>query len=175
MEVKAQLNNLRISPKKVRLVIGLIRNLKVLEAQHQLQFLNKKSAEYILKLLNSAVANAEHNFNLKKDNLYIKEIRTDEGQKIKRWRPRAFGRAAPILKRSSLVSLILAEIKPATIKADKGKKKPDESKESQAKVVSHEIIKKESVFKKEAKSDDVVKGKKGFSRFKEKIMQRKTG
>jgi large subunit ribosomal protein L22 len=70
-EVKAQLKYLRISPKKVRLATGILKGLTIKEAQAQLENLNKKSSEPILKLLKSAVANAEHNYGLKKEDLYI--------------------------------------------------------------------------------------------------------
>lgn len=111
MEIKASLNYLRISPRKVKLVADLIRGLNVDKAQAQLQFLTKKAASPILKLLNSAIANAKHNFNLEKENLYIEDIGVNQGSTLKRWRPRAFGRAAPILRRTSHVTIILGEAK----------------------------------------------------------------
>lgn len=109
MQVTAKLSNLRISPRKVRLVADVIRGLDVKIAQNQLQFMNKKASRPMLKLLNSAVANATNNFKLKSDNLYISELRVDEGQTIKRWQPRAFGRASAINKRTSHISIILDE------------------------------------------------------------------
>jgi len=74
MEVKAKARYIRMSPRKVRLVIDVVRGMNVNEAQKQLQFMKKAAAEPVLKLLNSAVANAEHNCNLKQDNLRIKTI-----------------------------------------------------------------------------------------------------
>jgi len=109
MEVKAQLNNLRRSPRKVRLVAKLLRGLDVKEAENQLRFLAKGSVPSFEKLLKSAVSNAENNFGLSKDNLYIKDIVVNEGPKLKRWLPRAYGRASLILKRSSCIEMILAE------------------------------------------------------------------
>ena len=109
MEVKAQLNNLRRSPRKVRLVAKLICGLDVKEAENQLKFLVKGSVEGFEKLLKSAVSNAENNFGLSKDNLYIKNIFVNEGPKLKRWLPRAYGRASLILKRTSHIEMILAE------------------------------------------------------------------
>jgi len=111
MEVKACLNRLRISPRKVRLVADLARGMNINEARERLEFLNKKSTKPILKLINSAVANAKNNFNLNEDNLYISEIFVNEGPILKRWRPRAMGRAARINKRTSRVMVILSEIK----------------------------------------------------------------
>lgn len=107
--VTAKLKYLRISPRKVRLVANLIKGMDVVEARSQLTFLPKRAASMILKLLNSALANAEHNFNLSKENLYISKIIVDPGPSLKRWLPRAMGRATSILKRTSHITLILDE------------------------------------------------------------------
>lgn len=109
MEAKAKLRYLHIAPRKVRLVINLIRGLEVGRALEQLSVIKQRAARPVFKLLKSAIANAEHNFNLDKNNLYIKEIRADEGPTLKRWQPRAFGRAFPIMKRASHISIILEE------------------------------------------------------------------
>lgn len=109
MQVKAKLRHLHMAPRKVRLVIDCVRSLDVDEALQRLNFIEKAAAKPLMKLLNSAVANAEHNFDLDKANLYIKEIRADEGPKFKRWQPRAFGRAYPILKRTTHISVLLEE------------------------------------------------------------------
>ena len=103
------LNNLRIAPRKVRLVANLIKKSPVLSAQAQLQFQIKKSALPILKLLKSAVASAVNNFNLSPENLYVLNIFVDEGPKLKRVRARAFGRAGSIHKKTSHVTLVLEE------------------------------------------------------------------
>lgn len=108
-EVTAKLRYLRISPRKSRLVIDLIRKMPVIKAETQLRLINKKSAIPLLKLLKSAVANAENNFKLKKDNLYIYQIKVDGGPPLKRFRTRAFGRAAPIMKRTSHITIVLRE------------------------------------------------------------------
>ncbi len=109
MEVRAHLRYLRIAPRKVRLVIDLIRGLSVDQATEQLSVLSKGSARPILKLLNSAVANAEHNFKLERQNLRVKSIVANEGPRLKRFQPRAFGRAAEILKRMSHVTIVLED------------------------------------------------------------------
>ena len=111
MELKASVKNLRMSPRKIRLVIDLIRKMTVDEALDQLKFVNKLAAEPISKLIKSALANAENTYNLDRSNLYIKEIRSDEGLTLKRWMPRAHGRATAIRKRGCHLSLVLAEIK----------------------------------------------------------------
>lgn len=107
MEIKAQLKHLRISPRKVRLVVNLIKGLSVESAEKQLKFCSKRAARPILKLLKSAAANAKHNFNLTRKDLYVSKIAVDQGPSLKRWRARAMGRAAPILKRTSHVILFL--------------------------------------------------------------------
>lgn len=109
MEVRAHLRYLRIAPRKVRLVIGLIRGMSVEQATDQLSVVPKRAALPILKLLNSAVANAEHNFQLEKKNLRIKSIVANEGPRLKRYRPRAFGRAAEILKKMTHVTIVLED------------------------------------------------------------------
>ena len=100
-----------MSPKKIRLVADLVRGEETDKALSLLRFNQKAGAKPVAKLINSAIANAVNNFELKKDNLYIKEIRVDEGSVLKRWMPKAHGRATPIRKRSSHISLILGEIK----------------------------------------------------------------
>jgi large subunit ribosomal protein L22 len=82
------------------------------EAERQLKFLPKKAAKPILKLLNSAVANAQHNVNLAKEGLYIANIIVDAGPILKRWRARAMGRATPIMKRTSHITLVLDQKEP---------------------------------------------------------------
>ena len=115
MEVKAHLKHFRMSPRKVRLVLDLIRGMKVESAREQLAIMNKKASVAVMKLLNSAVANAQHNFNLPTGNLFIKSVCADGGRTLKRWRPRAFGRAAMIRKRTSHVTIILDEATEARV------------------------------------------------------------
>ena len=105
------MSNLRVSPRKVRLVANLIRGLDVVRARTQLQFLVKKSALPVLKLLNSAAANAKHNFKLNPEDMYVAKILVDEGPSLRRGRPQSRGRVHPIKKKSSHVSLTLAEKK----------------------------------------------------------------
>jgi large subunit ribosomal protein L22 len=109
MKVNAQLNNLRIAPRKAKLVADLIRGLDVNNAGNQLNLTVKKTSSYLKKLLESAVANAENNFGLDRDNLYIFDVIVNAGSSYKRWMPRAYGRASMILKRTSQVNLILEE------------------------------------------------------------------
>ncbi|MFA6106868.1 MAG: 50S ribosomal protein L22 [Patescibacteria group bacterium] len=118
MEVKANLNNLKISPRKVRLVIDVVRGMEVNKALNQLQFINKEARKPVVKLISSAIANSVHNFDLDKNNLFIKKATVDGGAVLKRWMPKAHGRATPIRKRTSHITLVLAEI------VESGKKTP---------------------------------------------------
>ncbi len=111
MHVIASLKNLRIAPRKVRLIAGLIRGLDVARAKTQLHFLVKKTSLPMEKLLNSALANAKHNFKLNPDDLYISEIYVNEGAALKRGRSRARGRVFPIRKKTSHIHLTLSEKK----------------------------------------------------------------
>jgi len=108
-KVTAQLNNLRIAPRKVRLVADRVRGQRVIEAIGILEYDLRKTAEPMQKLLKSAVANAQNNFKLKSEDLYIVDITVGEGPTLKRWTPRAYGRASKILKRTSRVSVVLSE------------------------------------------------------------------
>jgi large subunit ribosomal protein L22 len=111
MEIKASLKHLRMSAQKTRLVVDIVRKLSVKDALDQLKFANKLAAAPVGTLIKSAIANAENTYGLEKSNLYIKEIRVDEGVTLKRWMPRAHGRATSIRKRGCHINLILAEIK----------------------------------------------------------------
>ncbi len=122
MAIVAKLRYLRIASRKVRLVADLIRGKSVEEAQTILNFTVKKATQPLLKLLNSAIANAKNNFKLEESNLYISRITVDEGPKYKRWRERARGRASEIQKKTSHVSLYLDEIVKKPKKVKKGKK-----------------------------------------------------
>lgn len=107
MEIKAKLNYLRITPRKVRLVTDFIKGMDVKRAENHLRFVSKRVSQPLLKLLKSAIANAENNFKMSKDDLYIKEIIVNEGTPYKRWRPVSRGRTFPILKRTSHLNLLL--------------------------------------------------------------------
>jgi len=107
--ITAKLNNYRHAPRKVRLVTDLIRGKNVVAALNHLMFVPKKASAPIKKLLDSAIANATHNFNLQPENLFIKSISVNQGPIMKRSMPRARGRAFPIHKHTSHVHLVLAE------------------------------------------------------------------
>jgi len=105
----AKLKHVRISPQKGRLVADQIRNLPVERALDVLTFSNKKAAEIIKKVLESAIANAEHNDGADIDELKVASICVDEGPTLKRWRARAKGRGNRILKRTSHITVTVAE------------------------------------------------------------------
>jgi large subunit ribosomal protein L22 len=107
MKSKAVARYVKISPRKVRLVMDQIRGKKVEEAFNLLTFAHQRGAFMVKKLIDSAVANAEQNSDVDVDNLYIKRIFADEGPTLKRFRPRAMGRATRIRKRSSHLTVIL--------------------------------------------------------------------
>jgi large subunit ribosomal protein L22 len=109
MEVKASLSFARIGAQKARLVADLVRGLDVNQAMKTLAFTKKKGAYLFKKLIESAVANAEHKKVIDVDNLFVKTICVDEGPAIKRFRPRAQGRAYMVKKRMSHINVILDE------------------------------------------------------------------
>jgi len=108
-QITAKLNHLHIAPRKVRLVAAAIKGLPVNEAEAQLLFRPQRSSEPLLKLLRSAVANAKNNQKLNPDTLFVQSIRVDQGPTMKRFLPRAMGRATPIHKKTSHVVIVLGE------------------------------------------------------------------
>lgn len=109
MEARAVLKYARISPRKVKIVLDLIRNKPVNVAMGILKNTPKSASEYLEKLLASAIANAENNHNMNKNELYVAECYATQGPTLKRIRPRAKGRAFKILKKTSHVTLVLKE------------------------------------------------------------------
>lgn len=107
-DIKAKLRNLDVTPRKARVIADLIRNKAALEAKAELRTRRERAAEPILKLLESAIANAK-NLGFKTDRLIVEEIRVDGGQILKRWLPRAQGRASALQKKRSHVFIRLKE------------------------------------------------------------------
>jgi large subunit ribosomal protein L22 len=166
MEVKAKLSRLKISPRKVRLVIDVVKNMDIEKAEQELQFMQKGAAAPLLKLLKSAVANAVNNSKLEKNNLYIKEFTANDGPVLKRWKPRAFGRATQILKRSSHVVIILGEIKESKHTVKDTKKKGTKDKKEELKTVDVDEINKGTQDEKGKEEQGETKDKKSGRRFK---------
>jgi large subunit ribosomal protein L22 len=109
METKAIAKTVRITPRKARLVIDLIRGKNIKEARAILMFTPRAASPIITKVLNSAVANAEHNNNANVDNLFVKEVYVNEGVRLKRLFPRAKGQGDIIQKRTSHITVIVAD------------------------------------------------------------------
>jgi large subunit ribosomal protein L22 len=109
MEVKASLIYARVGEQKARLVANLVRGKDVSEAIKTLTFLNKKSALMIKKVIESAVANADYKKTIDLDKLFVKTITVDQGPVMKRFRPRAQGRATGVRKRMSHINIVLEE------------------------------------------------------------------
>ncbi|QDK44375.1 50S ribosomal protein L22 [Bdellovibrio sp. HCB185ZH] len=109
MEVKASLKYARVGAQKARLVADLVRGKDVNEAVKTLTFLNKKTAGMVKKLIESAVANAEYKKVMDVDNLVVKAIWVDQGPVLKRFRPRAQGRAFGVRKKTSHINVVLEE------------------------------------------------------------------
>ncbi len=111
MQVKASIKNFRSTPRKARLIADFVRGKNVSEAVSELKFMNKKAADAFVKLINSAVANAENNFSLKSENLFIESVSVDEGKALKRHRAGSNGRALPFKRRLSHINLTLGQRK----------------------------------------------------------------
>ncbi|PLS15545.1 50S ribosomal protein L22 [Peribacillus saganii] len=111
MQAKAIARTVRIAPRKVRLVADLIRGKQVGEAVAILRFTPKAASPVVEKVLKSAVANAEHNYDMDVNNLVITEAYVNEGPTLKRFRPRAMGRASAINKRTSHITIVVSEKK----------------------------------------------------------------
>jgi large subunit ribosomal protein L22 len=166
MEVKAQLKGLRIAPRKVRRISAVLRGLDAARARERLNHLAAGSSVALKKLLDSALANAQSNFRMVKENMFVKEVIVNEGRKLKRFRPKGFGSASPIEKKTSHITILLAE-KVAGLKAEPSKKKeePELSEAKERKVVERtrrEEIKPE--VKKEIGKKGVFGGIKGLGR-----------
>jgi len=109
VEARAVGRYIRIAPNKVRQVVNLIRGKQVDEALAILRFTPKKAAAIVEKVLKSAVANAEHNYDMDRDSLYISKIYVDQGPTLKRYKARAMGRADLIRKRTSHITVVVSE------------------------------------------------------------------
>ncbi len=154
MKVQARLNRYRRSAQKVREIIPVIKGLDVAQALLQLQYSKRGDAMDIKKLLESATANATNNFKLNKEDLFVENIIAEEGKTMKRWRARAYGRAARILKRTCDVIITLEEKKEekaekVETKSSKATKEVKKEEKKDAKVVKKEIKKVNKVEKKD--------------------------
>jgi large subunit ribosomal protein L22 len=178
--MKVRAKNLRMSPRKVRISADIIRGCKIEDAIFRLDSTIKKSNEPIKKMLLSAVSNAENNFNLDRNSLVVSDIWVGEGVSLKRWMPRAYGRASEILKRSSHVYIVLdgveGKIKKSKNKTDMSVGKKDIT-EGSLETVEKTEDKKDGVLNLNKKSHYRVDSKKKESREKgwsKKMFKRKS-
>ena len=171
-EIKASARYIRMSPRKVRLVIEQIKGQSVVSALDTLRFVKRAAASPVYKLLQSALANAEHNFQIDKADLYIKKIIANDGPVLKRWMPRAHGRAAQILKRTSHIELVLG-VRPGAKKKDVVKKEDKKEDGGTVKIVRPDEVKKEALKNLDKSQKGPKQGGKGG--FLRGIFQRKTG
>ncbi|MEK7582387.1 MAG: 50S ribosomal protein L22 [Patescibacteria group bacterium] len=132
MEVRAQLNNVRLAPRKVRSVVNLLKKKDALAALNQLDHIVLRPTEALSKLIRSAIASAENTYSMVAENLYIKDFIINEGVKLKRYLPRAQGRATEIQKKTSRITLVLDE-RVVGLKRDKAEQKAKEEKEKKDK------------------------------------------
>lgn len=153
MKVTAKLKNLRVAPRKTKLVADLIRGLDADRALEQLEVALKRTSPDMKKLLESALANAENNFGLAKDNMYVFDVVIGAGPTLKRWMPKAFGRAGKIMKRTSKIEIILEERIEG--KGRKSKEEMEKEKEKRAKQKEKE----EKARKKEKEGEEAASEK----------------
>jgi large subunit ribosomal protein L22 len=190
MKVSAKLNNLRIAPRKTRLVANLIKGLDVDEALNQLDNIIKGGSLPFKKLLQSAIANGENNFGIDKDNMYVFSAIVSDGPVFKRWKPKAFGRAGRILKRTSKLEIVLEERvegkgRKTKEQMDKERKSREEEKRKELKKAQKMQEEKEKADKKKEKEtekqekevfkpQDQSPASKGKGTWKNKIFRRKS-
>lgn len=171
-EVQAKLNRLRIAPRKVRSVSDMIKGMDYMAARILLEHTSRKAARPIIKVLDSAAANGHNNFNFVKDNLYVKDILVDEGIKMKRYRPKGFGSAALIQKKTSHITITLDEKVKGLVR------KPDEEKKPEKPVIPVTAKEEEQKVEKKQVLPEVKKetGQKGglFGKLKRKMFRRKS-
>lgn len=150
-EIVAEHKHARVSASKVRLVAKMIKKYSVVDAKEQLKYIHKKGAGLIFKVLNSAIANAEHNFGLKIEDLEFKAIEVTEGPTLRRWRARSRGMGNRINKRTSHIKVVLmAEKKLVATPKDEKKK---EQKKTETKEVAKSDKKAQETKKQDSKGD----------------------
>ncbi len=171
MQASAKLNYLHIAPRKVRLIVDMIRKKSVKEAEKILNFMPQRAALPVMKLIKSAVSNAKNSFGSEESNLFISKITVDEGPKMKKWMPRARGSPSPIHKKTSHVSLVLDEIEKgkAKVKKDQESLKVEEEKKQEkiAKNIQKPKISRGETERKKPRLERVARrifGRKSFSK-----------
>lgn len=172
--------------RKVKLVADLIIGMDVQEALNQLEATVRKTSPFMIKLLESAIANGENNFGIDRNNMYVLDVVVKEGITLKRWMPKAYGRATPIRKRSSHIEIVLEE----RVEGKGRKTKKELEAEKQARIEERKKVEKEAIAVskeenkavatvKEAKVKDGAKSKQSAEApnagWANKIFRRKSG
>lgn len=176
--VKAHARDLRIAPRKLRLVGNMVRGMRVVDAINQLEYTNKKGAPMVIKLIRSAVANAEHNFSMKAEDLYVKTINCDMGKVMKRYFPRARGSAFVIRRKMAHLNLELEE-KAGGKKKSRFKVIEKSVKEEKSSVEPEEVVTETEDQKTSAPKQRIIKTseqrKTGQIQQKRRLFNRKSG
>lgn len=171
MKVSAKLNNLRMPNRKVKLVADLIIGMDVKDALNQLEATARKTSPFLIKLLESAIANGENNFGIDKDNMFVLDVVVKEGVTLKRWTPKAYGRATPIRKRASHIEVVISE----RVEGKNRKTKDQLDKEKKARIDAKKKIEKEALAsKKGTEETDKAEGIVKESKAKDGDKMRKT-
>ncbi len=152
----AKARGIRMSASKARIVLDLIRGKHVTEAAHILEFSERLAAEPILKVLRSAIANAVHNDELNEDELYVSECYADGGPTLKRFRPRARGRAGRIQKKTCHITVVVARLSEEDLEAKRAHEERQAEKSSATSKKSDAATRRKRVAKSKPKSDDAV-------------------
>lgn len=173
-EIKVAGRFVKVAPAKVRLVADRLRKKTIEQALDELQFMMKSSVSPLTKLLNSAIADAQHNFQYDKKDLFIKELTVNQGPTLKRFRPRAYGRSAMIRKRTSHIDLLIGIKEGAKQIVAKKKSDKADAKLEEVKVLAPQDVKKQIEGVGAADSGEQEKGQKK-SGFLKKVFSRKTG
>lgn len=173
MEITARAKYIRMSPRKIRLVANLITGMDTDKAKWQLTFNKKVASNTLLKILNSAIANAKENYGADEKNLKVKSVTVDGGPALKRWMPRAHGRATPLRKETSHVELILVEIIPSgKVKEAKKVDNSDIIKVGTGEFDEIKAISADKTVDEKVEKKAKAAGTKGFA---SKVLNRKTG
>jgi len=157
MESKAQLNGLRVAPRKIRLLVNLVRGMNVEKAIMQLELSRKDAAKPLLKLINSAIANAVNNHSMQKETLVITEAFVNDGQTLHRWKPRAMGRANPIRKRTSSTTIVITGEVDEKLKVKNEKLKEEKNKKAKKEEATEEKVEEKKAEKKVSKKKEIEK------------------
>ena len=169
-EVMVSARFVRATPRKLRMITDTIRDKEAVQALQYLKFIRRDASRPVSQLLASAIANAEHNFQIDEKDLFIKRLTVDEGPKLKRFRPRAHGSAAPIRYRMSHMHLTLG-VKEGAVAKQSTKKAADTS---EVKIVNPDEVKKD-IMKSSGSDQSGTSGKQSGKGFMKGMFQRKTG